>query len=328
MLFKSENLCFSYYKKPLCLKDINFYINEGQKVVFLASKDMGKTTLLKVLSSFESSYFGKILLNEKELKTIPDEEKRFSLVLSEPVFEKGKSIRKNFNYFCEICKIKKLSDDDLTKIIIDYGIEKNIDCKIKNLSLFERRKLALARAELKRPTILFLDCQFEGLNEDEKVKMCSIYQRLFSDKTKTIVSSVSEEGYSFLKNSNAVLENLNSVYYLCDAVAKRYKDLIEFEQKRENINIFEFLKGYSVFEVEILYEESKYKVVYGDNVYVLDKRLYKNLDRLSLEPFDSIECYVILKNENIEEFNIDMIVEKLNKGQAFLYSKLVGEKII
>ena len=78
--FEAKNVCFSYYRKPLCLKDVHLSIKKNEKVILLAPEEMGKTTFLKVLSSFEDKYFGKILYNGKDLKTLGDEEKNFSLI--------------------------------------------------------------------------------------------------------------------------------------------------------------------------------------------------------------------------------------------------------
>ena len=109
MFFEIKNLCFSYYKNPLCLKDINLSLNKGQKVFCVASKDMGKTTFLKVLSSFELSYFGQILLEGKNLKSLLDNEKKFSLLFSQPVVFNKKTIKENLDYFCEVEGLEKYS---------------------------------------------------------------------------------------------------------------------------------------------------------------------------------------------------------------------------
>ena len=41
MFFETKNLCFSYYKSPLYLKDVNFSIAKKSKNIILASKDSG-----------------------------------------------------------------------------------------------------------------------------------------------------------------------------------------------------------------------------------------------------------------------------------------------
>ena len=93
MFFETKNLCFSYYKSPLYLKDVNFSIAKNSKTMVLASKDSGKTTFLKVLSGFEDSRFGNIYLNGKELKEVSDKNKNFSLVLADLILFERKTIK-------------------------------------------------------------------------------------------------------------------------------------------------------------------------------------------------------------------------------------------
>ena len=104
MFFDVNRLCFSYYRSTMTLKDVSFSLEKNMKVLILASKDMGKTTSLKVFSGFEDSRFGNIYLNGKELKQIDDKDKNFSLVLSDPVLFENKTIKDNLNYKCEVCE--------------------------------------------------------------------------------------------------------------------------------------------------------------------------------------------------------------------------------
>ena len=134
MFFETKNLCFSYYKKPLCLKDINIKIKKRQKLICLASNEMGKTSLLKVLSSYENSYFGKILLAGNELKTIEDKEKNFSLILEKPILLKRKTIKENLDYFCEINNLQMLTDEEINQFLKNYKIDRKSNEKIKKLS--------------------------------------------------------------------------------------------------------------------------------------------------------------------------------------------------
>ena len=131
MFFEVKNLCFSYYKCPLIFKDVNFSFQKNSKVLCLASKDSGKSTLIKVLSGFEDSRFGNILIDGKEIKQIRDEEKSFSLVLAEPVLLENKTVRQNIDFQCEVCKIDKLSDENLKKIFKKYGVQIDLNTKAK-----------------------------------------------------------------------------------------------------------------------------------------------------------------------------------------------------
>ncbi|MBQ8424932.1 MAG: ATP-binding cassette domain-containing protein, partial [Clostridia bacterium] len=117
--FEIKNLSFSYYKQPFCFRNINLSFNNNEKVLLLASKDMVKTTFLSVISSFENSYYGEILLNGKELNSIDDKDKNFSYLPSNPVFIEKKSIKYNFDFFLKNNNLEIISNDALNKIFND-----------------------------------------------------------------------------------------------------------------------------------------------------------------------------------------------------------------
>ena len=112
---ESIKLCFAHYKQPLCLRDVSFSVSKGNRLLILGVADVGKTTLVKAISGFDDTYIGEVRFNGKNIKTIPDEEKRFSLLLSEPVFLSG-NIRKNIDYLCDVENIKKLSSGELKSL--------------------------------------------------------------------------------------------------------------------------------------------------------------------------------------------------------------------
>lgn len=329
MFFETKNLSFSYYKKPLCLKDVNISLGQGEKTVFAASQDMGKTTLLKVLSTFETSYFGKILLNGQDLKQMQDAEKNFSLILSDPVVFKNKTLKQNLDYFCEVNNLGLLSDEQVATILKEWEIEKQPSDKMLKLSLFEKKKFAIARALLKSPLIIFLDDQFENLNECEQAKMVDIYAKLLNNNDLTIIAAISESAFKLIFGENKKT-CFDKFFYLCDSVVREYKDEKEFLAKRENLDVIKFENNLKMIEVELFFENNKYKIALNDNdVAVLDETLYAALDVLKLENFESESCVIVICEKDYREnLTARGLVQMLLISKAFLYSKLGGEKLI
>ena len=96
-VLKCENLCFSYYRQPLCIKDFSIELNNDENLLILAVDGQGKTTLMRLLSGFEDKYFGKVFHFGVDVKTIEDKNKQVSLLLSDPVLVFS-SIRTNIDY--------------------------------------------------------------------------------------------------------------------------------------------------------------------------------------------------------------------------------------
>jgi len=328
MFFETKNLSFSYYKKPLCLKDVNFKLRKGDKCAVVATTDMGKTTLIRVLSGFECSYFGKILLNNVDLKMVSDKDKNFSLIFSEPVFFNKKTIKQNLDYFCEVCGFETFSEDYINTQLKSFDIEKIASDKLSKLSLLEKRKLMILRSTLKNPQILFLDDQLKDLNENERTEMLKVYEKLLYDKTLTIIFAIGEDAYReiFSKKNNFLFDKF---YYLCDANLKEYKDNAEFEKLRENYNMIAFLDGCESYLVDLVYENGEYKIVKDVSAEVLDENIFCGKESLKLENFDSVECLFVIKTNEIkgEPSLVDM-ANYLKNNKANLYALLGGEKLI
>ena len=133
--FEVKNLSFSHYKSPCCLVNISFSIEKNSKTLILASKDMGKTTLLSVLSSFKDKYTGEIFFNGKELKQVSDLEKNFSFLPTEPIFFERKTVFKNINYLCKNHGLNLLEKEDLENHLSKINLSKIVCKKISKLSL-------------------------------------------------------------------------------------------------------------------------------------------------------------------------------------------------
>ena len=323
MFFETKNLCFSYYKQPLCLKDINFSIEKNQKMICLASKDMGKTTFLKVLSSFESSYFGKILINGKNLKDLNDADKNFSLLFDEPVFLKNKSIKANIDYFCELNNLALFSCEQIEVMLSEWKFKRSANDKLSKLSLFEKRKFAIMRALLKHPAILFLDDQFENLDENEQCEMREIYLKLFSDESLSIIAAAGEFCYNHILKTDIAFDG--RLCYLCNAELKFYDNFSDFEAKRDNYDIVNFLNDYESLLVDVLFEDKKYKLIFNGEI----AELKNDLIQKSFNNFENQECLILLKREALaDNINIKTLINLLENDDANLYALLGGERLI
>ena len=179
-ILEVKNLCFGYYKSPLCVRDLSFALKKNSKMLILARKDEGKTTLMKVLSGFDDTYFGSICYNGEELKKIDDKLRNFSLLLSSPVVLKNKSIQENLDYLCDVLGKEKLAEKQIDELLDEYGISESRKTKLKKLSLSDQRKFAILRSHVKNPDILFLDDQFEGLSDEECKQMQTLYLKILS----------------------------------------------------------------------------------------------------------------------------------------------------
>ncbi len=329
MFFETKNLCFSHYKQPLCLKDINFSFAENSKVLILASKDSGKTTMLKVLSGFEDSRFGNIYLNGVELKQIADQDKNFSLILTDSLLFENKTIKQNIDYLCSVLEIENLTDEQINLYLKDFEIKRELSVKVKKLTVLEKRKLQIIRAIIKNSTIIFLDDIFKYLNDEEIESMFKIYQRLISNSNLTIVSAIGDETY---KKLNSKLKSLkfDKYLYLVMAEVDEFNSFEKFENSFKSIDMFKFLNDLKIESGFIEFDKNGYFFCQNEKkVFKFDNCFNKKLSELKLGFGETEDVVFVLKTESsLKEIEIKDINLKIKNGEIIILSNLTGYRII
>ncbi len=325
---ESIKLCFAYYKQPLCLKDISFVLPKNKNLLVLGQTDSGKTTLLKSLSGFDKTYIGEIRFEEKDIKKISDKDRKFSLVLSEPVLLNG-SIRKNFDFLCDMIEIDRLNESALSELLLKFKINRPDTAKIKELSLLEKRKLALARAFVKKPNIWFIDDQFVGLIDDEMAEMQEILDIIFNIGSTIVVAS---GGLSFVKNAD-FYKNIafEEVLYLAMQKGYKYKSINEFENKKINFGVIDFVDTHKVVDGFIIKKGGAY--FFGrDDVETLIKfnaGFYDKLSLLTIVEGESENVKLCISNKiDFEKVNDREFNKYLELGEFLLFSEIDNSRVI
>ena len=144
MSIRATDLSFSYGEKPLLI-EVNFRIEDGQKVGLVGENGTGKSTLLKLFRGEEYPDDGKLEINGT-MELVPQEVKR------DPILDKAVSVMEYVNPDGEVPGHK------LRKLFAGLGIgEIDLASKPQSYSGGVKTKFALARAILKEPDILLLD---------------------------------------------------------------------------------------------------------------------------------------------------------------------------
>ncbi len=311
----------------MTVKGAKFSFEKNDRLLLLASKEMGKSTLLKVLSGFDETYLGSIKLNGKELKEIDDKNKTFSLLLSDPVLFENKSIKFNLDYLTKTINMDSLGEEKIIELLKKWHIDKTPNYKIKKLSLLEKRLFCLMRSCLKNPTILFLDDQLDKLEENDKNNMIEAYKTVF-EQNNAQICAFSESGYKNYKDFLTEI-NFKKVLYLCDGDLFVFDSIKDFETSYIRKNIFEFVEGFNNFEAIIYKTESAYYFCQeGVREIEINKRFYKNLDGLKLDAGDAEKVSVYFCGElKLEDLSDEEFDFKVKNGQIFIYSNLDGTKL-
>lgn len=148
----------------------NLHIKESEFVAILGSNGCGKSTLFNLISGALKEDTGSIILDEKSINNLKEEERAWGIGKVHQDPSKGVSpsltILENLSLAdkkCEKFSLRNLIKKDKIKRFIeilkevDLGLENKLNTQVKFLSGGQRQALSLIMATLKKPKLLLLD---------------------------------------------------------------------------------------------------------------------------------------------------------------------------
>ncbi|MFA7076016.1 MAG: ABC transporter ATP-binding protein [Candidatus Izemoplasmatales bacterium] len=192
-----------YYKqgniKTHILKDISLKINEGDFLGIVGPSGSGKTTLLYCLSSLETVDSGKIFVNGSNINEFDD--KRIA------------DLRQNmigfvFQFYNLIPNLTAYENVLLAGVIADKVDEEKVQNLLKLVKMDEyqnyypkelsggmQQRIAIARALVNEPKILFADEPTGNLDQKKGKEIMQILKSLNEERNLTIVLVTHNEDY-------------------------------------------------------------------------------------------------------------------------------------
>ncbi len=167
IVVKAENVKKSYTTGELkteVLKGIDLEVAEGEFVAIVGESGSGKSTLLYILAGIDKPTEGEVLLLDKNLQTLKDDEiaqmrrKDFSFVYQFDNLVENLTAYENITLPLLLNKNKPSEYNDKVMEICEYlGIEHRLKNYPKEMSGGEQQRVAIARALVTDPKVIFLD---------------------------------------------------------------------------------------------------------------------------------------------------------------------------
>lgn len=183
------------------LKGITLGIKNQNIFGLLGPSGAGKTTILKIITGQLNPTSGKTFVKGMSSKNLDEKSYRnMGLVLDTHGLYERLTCWQNLSLYAEIYDVdKKLIDTSLAEI----GLLESKNKQVLNLSKGMKQRLAIARATLHSPGILFLDEPTSGLDP--------IAMNLMHDK----ILDIRDKGTTIFLTTH----NMEEAYKLCDTVA-------------------------------------------------------------------------------------------------------------
>ena len=145
MLLSAEHISINFGSRQL-LRDVNFYLNEGDKTGIIGINGTGKSTFLKVLAGITEPDEGKISRNPNV---------QVSVLSQNPVMEEDATILEQvFLHFP--AEFRALNEYEAKSMLSKLGLP-DFEQKVGTLSGGQRKRVALAAALIHPADVLVLD---------------------------------------------------------------------------------------------------------------------------------------------------------------------------
>ena len=158
-----ENVSFAYRPDDPILRNLSFRIAPGEHVALVGPTGSGKSTIIRLLCRLYEPQQGRILLDGRDIRTIPmaDLRRELGVVLQDTFLFSG-NVADNLRLNASV------SDRELAQVCAELGLNEllaklpnGLETELRerggNLSSGERQLLAVARVAIRKPTVLVMD---------------------------------------------------------------------------------------------------------------------------------------------------------------------------
>ncbi|GAB6439851.1 ABC transporter ATP-binding protein [Bacillus luti] len=192
-----KNVSYSYTKNnEYVLKDISFSIRTGEKVGIIGSTGSGKSTLAKLLPRLYDVDHGEICIDGINVKSYDLQKLRASIgfVPQKALLFSG-SIEENLRYGKEDATRDELeiaaSSACATEFInkLEEAYQYNLTQGATNLSGGQKQRVSIARALVRKPSILILDDSTSAVDARSESKIQSALRTEYKGTTTLLIAS-------------------------------------------------------------------------------------------------------------------------------------------
>lgn len=206
-----NDLTFNYDEGIDVLQNINLQVKPQEKITFVGRTGVGKSTLFKLIMGLLKPSEGSITINEIDVYSIPNSEKRKIFGYVDQSFHMIKGT---------VVEQISLQDDSITKEQIedaldfvgltDYisSLENGYNTQVNSGTIFsqgQKQLLAIARAIVTNPPILLLDEITANLDSITEEKIVSVLQK--ASHAHTILSISHRLSSMIASDTVVILEN-------------------------------------------------------------------------------------------------------------------------
>ena len=201
-----RNVTFSYTGIGTNTENLSFRLERGQTLGILGPTGSGKSTILNLLMRLYDADSGEILIDGRDIRTIPYDELRskFGVVFQNDFIMEG-TIADNLRFFRDVddAALRHAADHAQADFIRDKEGEMEAEVQVRgnNLSGGQKQRLLIARALAADPEILILDDASSALDYQTDARLRRALREHYRHTTTVLVA----QRVSSLRHADLIL---------------------------------------------------------------------------------------------------------------------------
>jgi multiple sugar transport system ATP-binding protein len=178
----------TYPNGHVAAKGLDLEIRDGEFMVLVGPSGCGKSTALRMIAGLETPTAGRILIGDREVTTLPPQERDIAMVFQSYALYPHMSVRQNLGFGLRMRGVNRQTiGGRVSEAARALGLEAVLDRKPAQLSGGQRQRVALGRAIVREPKVFLFDEPLSNLDAKLRVETRAELARLHRRLRATVV---------------------------------------------------------------------------------------------------------------------------------------------
>ncbi|MFT9288324.1 cell division ATP-binding protein FtsE, partial [Liquorilactobacillus nagelii] len=193
-MIKFEHVSKLYDGKIQALEDISLQINQGEFVYIVGPSGAGKTTLLKLMDKQENLTSGSLQMGSMLVERIRPSQtyilrRQIGIVLQQDLFIPYLNVDENIIYSLAASGVSDLQQqrEKMQAVLTTVGMSAYQNRRPAELSVGQRKKVAIARALINQPSVVLADEPTANLDARSAIEIMKLFFKFNLNGTTVII---------------------------------------------------------------------------------------------------------------------------------------------